>query len=54
MSPLIGMLVSSGKATLIELQTSYGIKDAYDLLEIVAVDLTNQKKVMARKPGARS
>ena len=49
MSRLIGMLVSSGKATLIELQTVYGIKDAYDLAEIVAVDMANHNKVMSRK-----
>jgi hypothetical protein len=34
-------VISAGKATLRELQTYYGTKDLYDLLEIVAVDAYN-------------
>lgn len=40
----IGALVSGGHATLIELQTVYGILDAYNLLEIMTVDAVNQRK----------
>jgi len=38
----IGILASSGLATLIELQTVYGVKDLYDLLEIRAVNMHNE------------
>lgn len=39
----IGTIVSSGKASLVELQTVLGVKDAYDLLEIIQVDAHNLK-----------
>lgn len=35
---IIGVLVSKRIATLYELQTVYGVKDSYDMLEIVNVD----------------
>jgi hypothetical protein len=35
--------VSSGKATLQELKTVYGLEDLYDLLEIITVDAYNQR-----------
>jgi hypothetical protein len=35
-------VVSARLATLHELQTVYGVKDLYDLLEIIAVDNYNQ------------
>lgn len=35
-------MISAGKATLHELQTVYGTKDLYDLLEIVIVDAHNE------------
>lgn len=41
----IGVVVSSGKATLLQLQTEYGTKDLYDLLEIIAIDLHNRKEI---------
>lgn len=44
---VIGTLVSSGKATLHELQTVYGVQDAYDLLEVLTVDLHNEKVMRA-------
>lgn len=44
---IIGMLVSRKLATLIELQTVYGAKDAYDLLEVMTVDSYND--YLARK-----
>jgi hypothetical protein len=40
---LIGTLVSAKIATLAELQTVYGIKDAHDLLEILTVDRHNER-----------
>lgn len=41
--PIIGTLVSSRLATLHELQTVYGIEDAYRLLEVVGVDNHNKR-----------
>lgn len=43
------MIVSSGHATLNELQTVYGVKDAYDLAELIAVDSYNRRE--AQKKG---
>ena len=40
-------MISSGKATLVELSTVLGIEDLYDLLEIIAVDAHNIRE--ARK-----
>lgn len=37
----IGTVVSKHYATLHELQTVYGSKDLYDLLEVIAVDAHN-------------
>ncbi len=48
MPPLIGTLVASRLATLHELQSIYGIKDAHDLLEILLVD--NHNKAMQEAP----
>lgn len=41
----IGVVVSSGKATLYELQTVYGTQDLYNFLEIIAIDLHNQREL---------
>ena len=41
--PIIGVLVSRKLATLTELQTVYGVQDAYDLLEIVMIDDYNRE-----------
>lgn len=46
------MIVSSGKATLAELQTVYGLEDLYDLIEVVNVDAYNQR-VIDRKTKER-
>jgi hypothetical protein len=46
---LIGTLVSSRLATLHELQTVYGLEDAYDLLELLSVDGYNER--LTRLPG---
>lgn len=42
---LIGMIVSADKATLSELQTVYGLEDAYNIGEIILVDSHNHAKV---------
>jgi hypothetical protein len=44
------MIVSADKATLRELQTDYGLEDAYDLAEIILVDSHN--RATARKSKA--
>ncbi len=44
---LIGALVSGQMATLWELQSVYGILDAYNLLEIMLVDGHNERKARA-------
>lgn len=41
----IGIVVSSGRATLHELQTVYSIQDLENLLEILAVQAGNQRKL---------
>jgi hypothetical protein len=46
---VIGTLISSGQATLHELQTVYGVRDAYDMLEVVSVDIHNRRKIDARR-----
>lgn len=46
--PKVGTVVSSGKATLIELQTVYGLEDLYKLLEISGVDAHNQRVINKR------
>ena len=51
MPRLIGTLISADKATLVELQTVLGVEDAYDLLEVVAVD--NHNKALMAKRAAR-
>lgn len=40
---MFGTLVSKGFCTLHELDTVYGTQDAYDMLEIIAVDSHNQR-----------
>lgn len=44
----MGSVISSRLATLHELQTVYGVKDLYDLLEVMAVDNYN-RMLAARK-----
>ena len=41
----IAAAITSGKATLIELDTHYGVKDLYDLLEIAAVESHNRRLI---------
>lgn len=45
MPQAIGVVVSSRLATRAELQTIYGSQDLYDFLEILAVDLENQRRL---------
>lgn len=47
---MLGALVSAERASMIELQTVYGLEDAYDLLEILVVDRHNEK-VMRKNSG---
>lgn len=42
---MIGALVSAKIATLTELQTVYGLEDAYDLLEVLTVDAHNRRQI---------
>jgi hypothetical protein len=39
------MIVSDGKATLHELQSVYGVRDAFNLAEVISVDVHNRRKV---------
>ncbi len=43
-SKVIGVVVGRRLATLLELQTVYGIEDAHNLLEICAVDAANERE----------
>jgi hypothetical protein len=44
------VIVSRQLATLHELQTIYGLEDAYDMLEIILVD--NHNEALAYKKGS--
>lgn len=46
---LIGACVSSGRATLRELDTVYGLRDLHDLLEIAAVDAHNRRLLTSKQ-----
>lgn len=50
--PLISVLISSKQATLNELNTIYGLEDALDMYEIVAVDSYNQLMANERANNA--
>lgn len=41
-STLVGMIVSSRLATLSDMQTAYGLEDAYDLAEVISIDVHNR------------
>jgi hypothetical protein len=43
-SKIIGVIAGRRLATLYELQTIYGIEDAHNLLEIIAVDSENERE----------
>lgn len=40
--PLIGTIISSGKATLHELKTIYSLEDALNIYEVIAIDYHNR------------
>jgi len=42
---LIATVVATRAATLHELQTVYGLEDAYDLLEMATVEVHNQRAI---------
>lgn len=46
---LIGTMISTKTASLRELQTFYGVKDAYDMLEVLSVDAHNQRVLNQRE-----
>jgi hypothetical protein len=46
---LIGTLVMHEMATLYELQTVYGVQDAWDLLEILAVNKENERRLTRKQ-----
>ena len=48
---LIAAAISSGKATLHELNTVYGIEDVYDLLEVATVDVHNRRVASKKAPA---
>lgn len=41
--------MSAKMATLIELQTIYGTRDAFDMLEVLIVDQANERKMRQRQ-----
>lgn len=43
--PMIGMIVSSGMATLHELQSVYGVRDCFDMAEVIGVDSHNRREI---------
>ena len=45
---IIGAAVSSGKATLHELDTIYSLEDVYDMLEIATIDAHNRRIMIER------
>lgn len=47
--PLIGMAVSTGKATMAELATVLSVEDLHNIIEIVRVDAHNRRIIEKRK-----
>ena len=47
--PIIGAVIATQSATLIELQTVLSVEDVYDLLEIRSIDAYN-RKLLAKTP----
>lgn len=50
----MGTVLSSGKATLHELQTVYGVKDLHGMLEVIVIDANNARAMQeqqARQQG---
>lgn len=47
--PTIGAVISSGKATLHELNTVLGIEDVYTILEVIAIDAHNRHVLLKKE-----
>lgn len=47
---MLAILISRRMATLHELDTVYGVRDAYRLLEIATVDAHNEAAMNAKEP----
>ena len=41
-------MIGSGKATLHELQTVYGVRDLYNMLEVITIDAHNAQVLAPR------
>jgi len=41
----IGVALSSGKATLHELDTVYGLEDLYSIIEVDTIDMHNRRRI---------
>ena len=48
-SPLIGVVVDRGLASLYELQTVYDYEDLYNLYEIITIKVANEQKIYKRE-----
>lgn len=48
---VIGIVMSSDKAKLHELDTVYSVEDVYDMLEVIQIDAHNQA-LMRKRDGA--
>lgn len=45
-------MISSGKATLHELDTVYSVEDVYDMIEVLRVDAHNRNILDAQRRGS--
>jgi hypothetical protein len=48
--PIIGMVISSGKATLRECQEYYSLEDIYGIAEVLWIDAHNRRILMKSPP----
>lgn len=46
---MCGMVISTGKATLHELQSVYGVGDLFNICEVIAVDAYNRRELSKDK-----
>jgi hypothetical protein len=49
LSPLIGAVISSGKASLGELATVLSLEDMHDILEVIVIDAHNLRILDKRR-----
>lgn len=52
-SPLTGVIVTSGMATLRELDEFYSLEDALNMAEIIRVNNANERAAMAARENAK-